>query len=1078
MKLENLTLEDVFTAYRKLKSSSYYDTYDLFLKDKIALFETEAKFTVSENLEHKVIDFESKLKKLHQALTVSKKLDKIDYWNRLYENIRYRILPKQIKSFDDYKDEKETKSTALIKSKFTNKREIPDGENYEFEKLTFFIDAPIELHLVSILWIMKQGYLLESDLHDKCYGNRLILEKIEGNNKKERLVNDDGLFKPYYKQYQRWRDEGVTVAKNYLDDKQNVLFLNVDIKDYYYSIRLNFRDLDKRLHEDYLADFQILNEVFEKIHIKYTNLIKETKYPDNSISNVTSEQTILPIGLASSYVLANWYLHEFDSSVLRDIKPIYYSRYVDDIFIITANPELGDTIKNESRRIDFEFQDYYIDSNLESLASDEQFLIKTLYPVITLENTPRYLLEANRNIGSKIFKLQAYENLYIQPSKTLVYFFEHDSSLAMLEKFKRDIEKRSSEFRFLPDEELAGNGFDDEAYELVYDDSLNKVKTLKDYKENKYGIASHLSKKIFFSLRNGKSNNKEDSRKILKFFSGTTNLEHFSQWERLLTYFIVNDNVNEFIEFTVNTMEQIFKLPLSNQFQSYNLKYSRIAVDLLEHFSIAMEMALALNPIFLKSKQKKLQKLIAGFTSEFNNSNNRTLKSFNNWQRFRLSNMIRHNYVNIPLLNYLEIPLKTSLIESDFSRLNLDGIEFGENLLSFSPRKVKFCEVALMESVTRIYKTKREKPYQHSKSNDVLFSEINAKNYLDYAFEIYYRINYWFKSENDVEFKNQLKLEIFKYDEVFNIKENCEDDESVLIAHEISVNQKKTLDTLTVGLANMKVWEKNYEASMLGKPIVENRYLPFAKILNEAEEEKCDLVVLPELSLPHSNIKTVIEYSWKHQRAIISGIEHWNHNDVIFNFILTILPVDIRGIKDAVPILRLKNHYSPSEEFWINGYRKTVPKAFPSRYQLLRWQGLYFTNYYCFELADIVHRSIFRSKIDFLVASEWNKDINFYSNITEATTRDLHCYFIQVNTSQYGDSRVTHPKRTENKDSLRIKGGLNTTLLVDKLDIKSLREFQFKAYGLQKDDKRFKPTPANYKHEDAESRQENSSFKR
>src|SRR5690606_40700588 len=62
-------------------------------------------------------------------------------------------------------------------------------------------------------------------------------------------------------------------------------------------------------------------------------------------------------------------------------------------------------------------------------------------------------------------------------------------------------------------------------------------------------------------------------------------------------------------------------------------------------------------------------------------------------------------------------------------------------------------------------------------------------------------------------------------------------------------------------------------------------------------------------------------------------------------------------IKDAVPVLRLKNHYAPSEEFWINEYRRVVPKATPYRYHLLRWKGLYFTNYYCFELADIIHRS-------------------------------------------------------------------------------------------------------------------------
>ena len=48
----------------------------------------------------------------------------------------------------------------------------------------------------------------------------------------------------------------------------------------------------------------------------------------------------------------------------------------------------------------------------------------------------------------------------------------------------------------------------------------------------------------------------------MKFFKGTTNLEHFRQWERLLTYFVVNDNKEEFIEFSVNTFEQIFNLPM------------------------------------------------------------------------------------------------------------------------------------------------------------------------------------------------------------------------------------------------------------------------------------------------------------------------------------------------------------------------------------------------------------------------------------------------------------------------------------------------------------------------------------
>ena len=77
----------------------------------------------------------------------------------------------------------------------------------------------------------------------------------------------------------------------------------------------------------------------------------------------------------------------------------------------------------------------------------------------------------------------------------------------------------------------------------------------------------------------------------------------------------------------------------------------------------------------------------------------------------------------------------------------------------------------------------------------------------------------------------------------------------------------------------------------------------------------------------------------------------------------------------------------------------------------------------------------------------------------ESLSRDLHCYCVQVNSSDYGDSRITMPSRTEVKDILKTKGGNNDTVLVGTIDVEKLREFQFKEYNLQKLDKSFKPTP-------------------
>lgn len=110
-------------------------------------------------------------------------------------------------------------------------------------------------------------------------------------------------------------------------------------------------------------------------------------------------------------------------------------------------------------------------------------------------------------------------------------------------------------------------------------------------------------------------------------------------------------------------------------------------------------------------------------------------------------------------------------------------------------------------------------------------------------------------------------------------------------------------------------------------------------------------------------------------------------------------------------------------------------------YELYQWHDCYFPVYCCYELTSIVERAMFQSYADFLVAIEWNRDVNYYSNILESLSRDIHCYCVQVNSSNYGDSRITMPSKTEEKDIMRTKGGKNSTILVDEIDIKRLGSF-------------------------------------
>ena len=107
---------------------------------------------------------------------------------------------------------------------------------------------------------------------------------------------------------------------------------------------------------------------------------------------------------------------------------------------------------------------------------------------------------------------------------------------------------------------------------------------------------------------------------------------------------------------------------------------------------------------------------------------------------------------------------------------------------------------------------------------------------------------------------------------------------------------------------------------------------------------------------------------------------------------------------------------------------------------IINWDEFYYSNLMCYELTDIEYRYKLRGCIDCLIVPELNKDTNYFSNIVESTTRDLHVFVIQVNTSKYGDSRITGPYNSFYKDIIKIKGGEGNNILSGTLDILELNK--------------------------------------
>lgn len=272
---------------------------------------------------------------------------------------------------------------------------------------------------------------------------------------------------------------------------------------------------------------------------------------------------------------------------------------------------------------------------------------------------------------------------------------------------------------------------------------------------------------------------------------------------------------------------------------------------------------------------------------------------------------------------------------------------------------------------------------------------------------------------------------------------------------------------IQIALANLPVLDVRIEGSYLGEPdLSRKRWKELSALLNlvsryrDSKRSRIDLLIFPEVSIPHSWAGFLVQWARTHNIGVVCGLEHRvNSSNEALNEVLAALPYKNRNGRPAcMPIKRLKRWYSPHEEFLLTNHGFRTPTR-RDPYQLIQWRGASFAIYNCFELANINDRALFKAKVDFIVCTEFNHDVNYFSNIVESASRDLHCYVIQVNASQFGDSRVVNPSKTEMMSPLRIKGGDNITFLTTRLDLKALRDHQRKGYGLQKDSKVFKPTP-------------------
>lgn len=279
-------------------------------------------------------------------------------------------------------------------------------------------------------------------------------------------------------------------------------------------------------------------------------------------------------------------------------------------------------------------------------------------------------------------------------------------------------------------------------------------------------------------------------------------------------------------------------------------------------------------------------------------------------------------------------------------------------------------------------------------------------------------------------------------------------------AVKIKSNSKYKKQRIKIAVANVKMQETDIE-DIFEDNIrdMTDRCSEIGKILNEAIRYKADMLIFPEAYIPLEYLKILQAKVAKHNMVVIGGIEHIKHEKVVYNLTTTILPIKNKYMSYAVPFFHQKCYFSPHELDIVNKYNCIPAKG--QSHTLFCWNKIYFATYCCYELTSIGLRHSFQGMADIVFGVEWNKDTYYFGNIMEALSRDIYCYCVQANMSEYGDSRIIQPTKKDYMNVLRVKGGINASVLIGEIDIQELRRNQKnKATGSDKGV--YKPLPAGW----------------
>lgn len=865
--------------------------------------------------------------------------------------------------------------------------------------------ASLNFHVVSALWMLKVGHQYDAKLSSCAYGNRLR-RKHEGGINPLSL----GSFKPYLNPFRTWRDNGIEAMRTALSAGKKVVALTADVSSFYHELNPGFM-----LNEQFNQLFGLaLSSAEQKLHGLFIRALQ-------AWAQNTPLKKGLPVGLPASAVVANMALFELDSLIERQVTPLYYGRYVDDIILVMEN---GADFHSPA-----ELWQWLFDRSGDKLGwvTDEKTTIR--FRAVYLEDS----------------------QIHFSNGKNKVFLLSGETGMIMVDSIAHQIHERASEWRALPNlPRLASH---------VGTDLVGATQSDGERADNLRKTDALTMRRAGFAI---KLRDFEAYERDLPPDSWKAHRHAF--FRAFIQHVLV---LPQFFELALY-LPRVVRLATACEDFDYLHKIIRKLESICIIVSDSCAPRIKSCPddtapdptiVLARWKHQLLESVHESIIAAFPPRLSKTGKI--GWQE--------HMAEIQPTLDAVSGVLSIKNIQAKQAQLfSYDLAHMPFRFMGLPKEMISQRGIPARKAVTVLKNSSQLLPSSILNGITTLANSIKFNKGLPHGLlfavrpfnlaELFVLVSNPFAEAN----QQDMQAVVLAL-RGFSLNESIPRFDSKGI---LQVPNGKAPPKQTIAVSSWQTRHDSWVASVMCSADPDlDRYARLTRLVNGviSQPKGARYFILPELALPAHWFMRIAQKLQGRGISLITGIEYLHASKGrVRNQVWTALSHDGLGFPSMMIYRQDKQRPALHEEQELQrlaGLEMKPDKAWTTP-PIVQHGEFRFALLVCSELTNIGYRAALRGQVDALFVPEWNQDTESFNALVESAALDVHAYIIQCNDRQYGDSRIRAPhKDSWRRDVMRIKGGITDYCVIGEIDIQALRQFQS---SHRSPSGPFKPVPSGF----------------